>query len=447
MPQIILKSGSNIAAIKRYFTSKIALIDISDAMGIDYNRIKTGQVKLVVEPMAYFCYDGGYYAMTATEAALFDKAVGGKLKYNMRPFSHNNLPLSLFLESSDLGIPAYTGSTTLLCSASDSYAAVDDLIISQLGVGIVYGVGGVVTPAGDVTVSDYEFRADTDVIIPVTFKNNGGDIVPSSNAYITYTCSLGTTYNVQLVCPSGESQLVWLKWHTPKAAQTVTFAVSSAAVSMSPKTITCKIVKYDEATPPDPQYEDKARKINNTAEREFGNRTSASWSEWYYNTASGSFALAAYTARLNVSFNLIPDENCPTAYYSNNRYVMKSGYGFQAKCDVSVVGSSGVSTYDLTPTQNNWAYFNEWDYKTYCRFLVRDKAALNCSWRFKNNKFSYNKSPIHFTPLWFPDDTNYTTELIVFDAWTPAGQLYATVSDSIYIYGNCLNDWVISRNK
>ncbi|MCR4926158.1 MAG: hypothetical protein K5917_07710 [Clostridiales bacterium] len=95
MPQIILTNGSNITAIKNYFTAAENLKVIAVDMGIDYNRIKRGQVKLIVEPMAYFCYDGSYYAMTATEAALFDLQVSGKLKYNMRPFSHNNLPLSI----------------------------------------------------------------------------------------------------------------------------------------------------------------------------------------------------------------------------------------------------------------------------------------------------------------------------------------------------------------
>jgi len=47
----------------------------------------------------------------------------------MVSLSHQNLPLSIFLEKSDLGYPAYSGSTTRPQS--------DSTIISSLGLGIV----------------------------------------------------------------------------------------------------------------------------------------------------------------------------------------------------------------------------------------------------------------------------------------------------------------------
>ena len=67
--------------------------------------------------------------MTATEAALYDQKSGGALRKTMTSLTHKNLPLSMFLEFSDLGLPAWTGSTTSKQSNAD--------IISSLGVGIV----------------------------------------------------------------------------------------------------------------------------------------------------------------------------------------------------------------------------------------------------------------------------------------------------------------------
>ena len=50
--------------------------------------------------------------MTATEAGLYDQMSGGNLRRTMTSLTHKNLPLSMFLEFSDLGISAWTGNTT-----------------------------------------------------------------------------------------------------------------------------------------------------------------------------------------------------------------------------------------------------------------------------------------------------------------------------------------------
>ena len=83
----------------------------------------------MIEPIAYFTHNGKNYAMTATEAALYNKLSGGALRRVLPSLTHQNLPLALFLEKSDLGYPAWTGSTSGKVS--------DDAIISSLGIGIV----------------------------------------------------------------------------------------------------------------------------------------------------------------------------------------------------------------------------------------------------------------------------------------------------------------------
>ena len=55
---------------------------------------------------------------------------GGNLRRTMTSLTHKNLPLSMFLEFSDLGISAWTGNTTGTQNNSD--------IINTLGVGIVW---------------------------------------------------------------------------------------------------------------------------------------------------------------------------------------------------------------------------------------------------------------------------------------------------------------------
>lgn len=112
MPTIVSSKGqSNIDAIKRYFCSEYACMMVAQAAGVDYERMIAGEYKLLIEPIAYFTHNGQYYCMTATEAGLYDQMSGGNLRRTMTSLTHKNLPLSMFLEFSDLGISAWTGNT------------------------------------------------------------------------------------------------------------------------------------------------------------------------------------------------------------------------------------------------------------------------------------------------------------------------------------------------
>ena len=57
--------------------------------------------------------------MTATEAALYNQMSGGTLRSKMPSLTHQNLPLSIFLETPDLGYPAWGGTTSGKVSDSD----------------------------------------------------------------------------------------------------------------------------------------------------------------------------------------------------------------------------------------------------------------------------------------------------------------------------------------
>lgn len=90
---------------------------------------------------------------------------------------------------------------------------------------------------------------------------------------------------------------------------------------------------------------------------------------------------------------------------------------------------------DITPDDNAYVTLNVGG--THCKKVnARD-------WSFKKNACSYYGSRVHFTPIWYPDDTQYPLPVYVMDAWTPGGELTATVSDSLQIYGSCLDDWYI----
>ena len=82
LPKIISTSSSkaSIAAIRSYFTDEQVIRSIAGYAGIDFDTLIGGDYKLVVEPLAYLCYNGQQFAMTATEAALYDQVVNGDLR-------------------------------------------------------------------------------------------------------------------------------------------------------------------------------------------------------------------------------------------------------------------------------------------------------------------------------------------------------------------------------
>lgn len=98
LPKIISTSSSkaSIAAIRSYFTDEQVIRSIAGYAGMDFDTLIGGDYKLVVEPLAYLCYNGQQFAMTATEAALYDQIVNGDLRKKLGTLTHKNLPLAIF---------------------------------------------------------------------------------------------------------------------------------------------------------------------------------------------------------------------------------------------------------------------------------------------------------------------------------------------------------------
>lgn len=94
-------SKASIEAIRRYFCSEYTAQLVASKAGIAFEELVSGSYKLVIEPIAYFTHGGRNYAMTATEAALYNQMSGGTLRSKLPSLTHQNLPLSIFLETPD----------------------------------------------------------------------------------------------------------------------------------------------------------------------------------------------------------------------------------------------------------------------------------------------------------------------------------------------------------
>ena len=446
LPRIISTGDypASIAAIRSYFTDEQVIRAIAGYVGIDFDTLIAGDYKIVVEPIAYFVYGGAYYAMTATEAALYDQKVNGDLRRKMGSLTHKNLPLAIFLEEADLGYPAWSGSTNSKVS--------NDQIISSLGIGVVRFNGELEPP--DVNDFDYEYRVDTDVISSV--EVSGGQSDPDNPVTVRFVIQ-GRTYTVSNVYyPDGDSQLVWVKWHTPSEPCVITIAVSVSGGGTAQSTITCNVVDLDGNDPPNPVADDRNDSFSPSAVPSRAEKTSAQWSIWrpwwyaywvWHSTGKDSgywcdhgwweFDLDRYSASLSASMTITPDTMNPTA----SGTTMKSGYGINEVVTARVSSSQRSAT---TALQNAVSYFPEFNYDSFWRLLDRVSISSSSSrLEFQTNEYSTYNRRTHFTPIWYPDGA-YTVNTWVIDCWTPVGMLSVNLSDTLTISGNLWDDWHIA---
>ena len=472
LPKIIAtNSGTgSIAAIKSYFCDEQILRAICSDIGFEYDELISGDYKLIIEPLAAYLYNGVPLVTTATEAALYDQQVNGGLRSWMGSLTHKNLPLAIFLETSDLGYPAWSGNTSQKVSDAD--------IISSLGIGIVR-----FTDAPDPYVPnefDYEYRVDTDVITSV--EVSGGQSDPDNPTTVQFVIE-GTTYSVSNVFyPDGDSQLVWVKWHTPDEPCVITIRVSTSGTGWVQSTVNCNIIDLDGNDPPNPIATDRNNAYTASPTSTNAEAASASWGIWsprwhenwewvavwvkcwhtdHWTDADGKshsdswyhwvdngywedhgwwdFDWNGYSASLSVAISINPDDKSPTAT-SNT---LKSGYGVQESVAANVYTNQSSA---VTAAQNAVTYFPEFAYETYWRLMDPTISGRTSSFQFRQNPYSTYNRRTHFTPIWFPDGA-YTPYTWLLDCWTPAGMLSMNLTDSVTIRGNLWEEWHIAPAK
>ena len=467
IPTVVSASGnSNIDAIKRYFCSEYLIELVANHTGMNYDTLINGDYKLLLEPLAYYKILGVDIVTTATEAALYDQVIDGKLRYWMGSLTHKNLPLAMFLEVSDLGYPAWNGSTTTSASNAN--------IISSLGLGIVRFEEEPETP--QVTDYDYEYRVNTEVITSVYV--DGGQSDPDDDTTVYFTID-GRNYTVRnIYYPDGDSQLVWVKWTTPSEPQKMTICVrTSGQGDAEQSTITCNIVDLDENPPPNPVADDRNDSFRQERVPNRAEETSTSWSVWdpwwranwewesdWVRVSRGCYSSCdddcsgghkkwedqgewvdngwwvfdcdRYSATLRGDMKLLNDRYNPTATSST----FKSGYGVNIEVEsrVSTNQSSAVSK-----TPNAVSYFPEFNYDTYWRLLDRMRTGSSSEFEFQRNVYSTYNNRTHFSPIWMPDGP-YEVNTWLLDYWTPTGMLSLNLTDSLTVRGNLWQDWHVA---
>lgn len=458
---LIISSGdtkASIDAIRNYFCSEGAAQMIATDAGISFDKLTNGSYKLLLEPIAYFKYQGVQMGMTAHEAAMYDQIQSGDLRSKMVSLSHKNLPLAMFLERSDMGFPAWNGSST----SKQTNAT----IMKYLGIGIVsYKEAPPVDPVDTSVV----YRINTQVITAVTL-NASSEINPDSPATVTFNVG-GNIYTMSnIVIPQGNSQLVWVKWTPPASEQYVTITVSTNKGYLSENVIKAKIVDLGKNPPPNPTANDRKDNFNIPSLPNKTQTTFSTWSvwwaqwhpywvwisdwdwcdhgEWGHWVDNGwwedhgwyDFFTNVYSASLSASSSISPDNKLPTA----TGKMMKSGYGINNNIQ-TVLNISAPSSH-VTAAQTAVSYFPEFEYNTYWRLLDLINNGYSSRFEFKPNLYSTYKQRSHFSPIWYPDG-QYRVYTYVQDAWTPAGMLSINLNDTVTISGSLYDDWHIAPKQ
>lgn len=449
LPKIIYGDGTNsIAAIKRYFCDEAFLKEICGYLDFRYDNLISGEYALMIEPIAYFTYNGKRYAMTATEAAVYNQFYQtGDLRKAMGSLTHCNLPRSMYLQWEDLNIETP--------KQPFGERSTDDDIIKTLGVGIIrfdQEIEDTVIP------TEYDYITDNDVITSFNIKNPmRWDCTPDSGKTVrfsVYNNDTGETMSIgekPYICPAGKSQLVWIRWHTPKEPCRITI---KADIEDKIYMINADVVDFPEVEPPNPEYYDANDdfKLDQISTHARSSNRFKSWNYWdaykqyidehdYY----WQFVPRSGNANISTEIDIVPDARVKTAIRKNGKYIMKSAYGVNVTVRVQMRGS-GLSEDSFVKAQIVSARFPEFQWETYNRLLeVKTPVnTVNQRWELKVNPASYYDHPVHFTPLWYPDKTDYPVYIDILSCWTPAGQLtYSRAETDIEIDGNVYDDWYI----
>jgi hypothetical protein len=421
LPQIIPwdegSSAARIDAIKEWFLTGNYSDWVLAQLGSNIDEVRAGGYLLAIEPIAYFRYNGIDYAMTATEAAIFDEAAGGDLRNKMGPLTHKNLPLSVFLEeaeftSSSNRIDAWTGSRT--------NSASNENIRKYLGIGFIHYV------PGELTEGEALFSYPTDTWVVTSFRLcnviwdgsawvEGGNITSMNPAKAKMDID-GDEYTISnIYIPSGGEQLFWVKWKTPSTPQEliITATADKGLIYNERNTsisnryvniITATVEIYDndmEIEPPDPTLNDTQTSIgysagsSNSAKSSLlsGSSTSNSWYVWDCWLELDDEYIETYSASGHM-----PDYPTESFYDSETgiyyEYFEINSYTYTQRIQISQNEYTFETIYVVEVLVKEYSYrYGKVTYTAEVRnAYVKMKPDVNCPTAYTRNYETYMKS-------------------------------------------------------
>jgi hypothetical protein len=553
-PPIPITHGGNINAVKSYFGDTATLNYFIDAFASQKGTSREGLVENIsftiegetkrypAEEILPIKVDGQYQnkvpwlivyepviisylkdrtttlAFTATEYALAQKLGyfnfrGGADGQYISGMTHSDLPNSIFLEESWFGYPVTS-------ALPDNVYWDLDRIIAGGGWGMRLLKANAVNVVENDTEYDYEYRVDTDVITSVRIYASD-DITPdnrheSETAYknpvkntATVTISAnGYSKSTEVVIPSGGSELVWLKWHTPSTPGDVTIQVnvsgnSAAKIDGTSRSATLigKVVDLSLSEPPNPTANDRSDHFTLPSIPVKAEKTTANWGvydcnwipKWVWHPKwewESDWQKDYYTHHHSGGCRDTDgdgdDDYCPGhrryrwvdrgEWVDNGHWVDEGHWEYDyTNYNASLSGTMILEPDEKSPTADGEVMRSGYgvnnNVSTYPTTNAPSSHVTNAQnvityfpefhydtyWRlldtrgygefvFKENKYSTYNSRVHFTPLWFPDG-RYSVYSEIIDMWTPDGMLRINLNDDVTIDGDLYMDWHIGPKR
>lgn len=182
--------------------------------------------------------------------------------------------------------------------------------------------------------------------------------------------------------------------------------------------------------------------------------------EWVYvyryNDGTIEKLICRATLVLNTEINKSTQE-------ANSGVDFKSGYGFTTTYNSTVTSNvevdaanalTGSGNARLTYSEFNFnqgvtinGSFSQFNRLTDCTNRDTSNNVAVSTLEMKTNPFSASEARVHFTPILYPDNTTYAVNAEVFDAWSPAGMLSTSISNSFAVNGNVYDDWQVNETR
>ena len=388
----------------------------------------------------------GYPAMTAAIPALSAGATSAVQTFT-------------FTAASNL-----TATSINIVATADSKNVVQELIETNNTKSTTVTVNALLSDLtfGDDSTIVSSYYAGKDIVISAQVRNLSAQGVPS----VEVKLQLGSATKTETICVPGKGiNIVVFRITAPMATGTypvlltidpdnkiaetnennnktnedgtIKYDGSAGAV----KTGAIALARNDLPDPADTRMEDDhlARNKSVPALPTLAKSASHTWTEYRYE--NGVYVQKSYSALLSTTFEIKPD---PRVAIKDHPDMMESGFG------VSATAATRLTTnYDhpekLVGPQMYWAYYPETNYWTdsdwsqYADALEYKSGAFGqvgeTSWQYAVSPYSVTDSRLHYTPVWFPDDM-YEAVGQSFYGWSPAGQMYQQVSDTVEIEGD-----------
>ena len=293
------------------------------------------------------------------------------------------------------------------------------------------------------TITDW--YADMDVTVSATVKNNSEQPIPSVAIQLTIGSN---SYTENISIPANSSNLAVFRFTLPEAGEYIVQIVADSGSILNEEDENNNTLRRNiqiKEVPPsiviDPDDSRMEQYCETYGLSSVPQKVSSKYHTWQeVRLENGSYVTKDYWARLNTTFEILPDDRIAISEESDT---MESGYGVQVSCTTTL-----TTNYDhpekLIGAQMVWVCYPESGYGQLPQWQnVNDSLVIitgntgdtNITWQLAINPYSIINSHLHYTPLWFPNG-DYTAQAQAFYAWSPVGQLYEFGTDSVKISGD-----------